>query len=59
MKFDEIVEMIEGIKDPHKKRDLLVEVILVLKNQLEILNKMWNHFDMSEEDDGKSGESGD
>jgi len=53
MKFDEIVEMIEGIKDPHKKRDLLVEVILVLKNQLEILNKMWNHFDMSEEDDGE------
>ena len=53
MKFDEIVEMIEGIKDPCKKRDLLVKVISILKKQLGILNDIWKHLDMSEVDNGE------
>ena len=53
MKFDDIVEMIKEVKDPYKKKEILVKVISVLKKQLDILNKMWNKLDMSEEDDGE------
>ena len=60
MKFDDIVDMIEKIKDPYKKKEVLVKVISVLKKQLGIVNEMWQHLDMSEEmEDGESGEGGD
>lgn len=51
MKFDEIVEMIEGIKDPCKKRDILVKATLIVKKQLGVLNKMWDHLNIGEEDE--------
>ena len=53
MKFDEIVEIIEKIKDPCKKRDVLTRVTLVLKKQLGVLNEMWGRLDMDEEDNGE------
>lgn len=53
MKFDEIVEMIEGIKNPCKKRDILVKVTVIVKRQLGVLNKMWDHLNIGEEDNGE------
>lgn len=55
MKFDELVKVIDGIKDPFKKKDLLSSTIVVVKKQLATLNNMWKNLDMSEEDDGERG----
>ena len=53
MKFKELVEIIDGIKDPQKKKGLLSSAIIVVKGQLKTLNNMWKRLDMSEEDDGR------
>jgi len=53
MKFNELTEVIDGIKDPSKKKDLLASAIIVVKEQLKTLNDMWKRLDMSEEDNGE------
>ena len=47
MKWEELVKGIDKIKNPQKKRDALVKVILVYKARLRELMEMYNQLDMS------------